>query len=136
MTVARDLMQTSPLTVPASASLPEVQHLLVVAGISGVPVVAEKGAVIGVLSSTDVLRAMAQALDEDVDPDEPDDVYERLDAVTAADIATPEVIWVSPDASAKSVAQLMRDHGIHRVLVGSDDRLEGILTAYDLLRAV
>ena len=51
-------------------------------------------------------------------------------------IATPEIIFVSPDAPAAEVAQLMRTEGIHRVLVGTKQRLEGILTAFDLLRAV
>ena len=136
MTVARDVMHADPLTVPAKASLLDVQHLFVVAGIGGAPVVGVQGEVIGVLSATDVLRALAQALDEDLDAGEANDVHERLGAVTAADIATPEVIWVSPDASTAHVAQVMRDEGIHRVLVGNDRRLEGILTAYDLLRAV
>jgi CBS domain-containing protein len=110
--------------------------LLVHAAISGAPVVASSGEVIGVLSATDVLRALGEALDEDRDEGEPDDVLERFEAITAADIATPEVVWVSPDASASHVAQVMRSEGIHRVLVGSDRRLEGILTAFDLLRIV
>ena len=136
MTVARDLMHSDPLTLPANASLLDVQHLLVHAAISGAPVVAPSGEVIGVLSATDVLRALGEALDEDRDEGEPDDVFERFEAITAADIATPEVVWVSPEASASHVAQVMRSEGIHRVLVGSDRRLEGILTAFDLLRIV
>jgi CBS domain-containing protein len=136
MTVARDLMQPDPLTIPARASLLEIQQLLVVAGISGAPVVGPTGDVIGVVSSTDVMRAVAEALDEDRDEGEPDDVVERIDSVTAADIATPETLWVSGDASPTDVAQLMRREGIHRVLVGTGRHLEGILTAYDLLRLV
>jgi CBS domain-containing protein len=136
MTVARDLMQPDPLTIPAKASLLEIQQLLVMVGISGAPVVGPAGDVIGVVSSTDVMRAVSEALDEDRDEGEPDDLAERIDAVTAADIATPETLWVSGDASPTDVAQLMRREGIHRVLVGTGRRLEGILTAYDLLRLV
>lgn len=136
MTVARDLMQSDPLTVPASASLLEVQHLLVTVGIGGAPVVGPRGEVVGIISSTDVLRAMEEAFDEDLDEGETDDLLARLDTVTAADVATPEVIWVPPDASPAAIAQLMRAEGIHRVLVGDRHRLEGILTAYDLLRTI
>lgn len=133
---ARELMHADPVTVSAESSLPEVLHLLVVAGISSVPVLGPTGAVIGVLSSTDVLRAVEQALDEDRDEGEPDDVAESLHTITAGDIATPEVIWASPDMPVAQVAQIMRSEGIHRVLVGSNERIEGILTAFDLLRVV
>lgn len=133
---ARELMHSEVVTVPAHASLLEVQHLLVVAQVSGVPVVNPGGEVVGIVSASDILRAMEQALDEDLDEGEPEDVLERLEAITAGAIATPEVIWVSPDASVASVAQVMRAEGIHRVLVGTREQLEGILTAYDLLRAL
>lgn len=136
MTVhARELMQPNPITVSSQTPLLELQHLLVVAHISGVPVVGADGQVTGVVSVTDVLSAIAQALDEDHDPGESDDLLEELRAITAGDIATPEVVWVSPDTEVADVARMMRAEGIRRVLVGNG-RLEGILTAYDLLRAV
>ncbi len=133
---ARDLMNPAPITVTSHASLLEVQHLLVVAHISGVPVVEPGGGVVGVIGASDVLCAVEQALDEDQDPGESDDVVERLQSITASEIATPEIIWVSPDASAAEVAQVMRVEGINRVLVGTHGQLDGILTSFDLLRAI
>ncbi|MBL9019554.1 MAG: CBS domain-containing protein [Myxococcales bacterium] len=132
----RDLMTPNPTTVPAHTSLLDVQELLVVAHIGGVPVAEPGGAVVGLISASDVLGAVAQALDEDQDEGESEDVLERLTSITAGEIASPEVTWVSPDASATEVARLMRAEGVARVLVGTRDRLEGILTAYDLLRAL
>ena len=134
--VVRDLMQTAPLTVPATTPLLELQHLLVVAQVSGVPVVDPDGEVVGIVSATDVLRATDQAFDEDRDAAEPDILVDRLRTLTARDLATPEVIWVSPEMPLARVAQRMRADGIHRVLVGESGRLEGILTAFDLLRGV
>jgi CBS domain-containing protein len=133
--LARELMQPNPITVSSHMPLLELQHLLVVAHISGVPVVGADGQVTGVVSATDVLSAIEQALDEDHDPGESDDLLDELRAITAGDIATPEVVWVSPDTAVADVARMMRAEGIRRVLVGNG-RLEGILTAYDLLRAV
>lgn len=133
--LARELMQPNPVTVSSQTPLLELQHLLVVAHISGIPVVGADGQVTGVVSATDVLSAIEQALDEDHDPGESDDLLGELRAVTAGDIATPEVVWVSPDTPIAEVARTMRAEGIRRVLVGNG-RLEGILTAYDLLRAV
>ena len=134
--LARELMRTDLMTIPADSSLLEVQHLLVVAQISGAPVVDAGGAVVGVVSATDVLGALEQILDEDEDEGESDDLQERLEAITARDIASPQVVWVAADSSVSQVAVVMRREGIHRVLVGDREHLEGILTTYDLLGAV
>jgi CBS domain-containing protein len=133
---ARDLMHAEPVTVPSSATLPEVQHLLVVTQIGGMPVIGPDGGVIGLVSASDLLGAMEQALDEDRDEGEPEDLLARLQAITAIEAATPEVIWVASDTPVAQVAEVMRTEGIHRVLVGSRERLEGIITAFDLLRAL
>jgi CBS domain-containing protein len=129
-------MHANTVTVLEHQTLLEVLHLLVVAGIGGAPVVGADGAVVGVLTATDVLRAIEQAVDEDRDAGESDDLLESLQMITAGDIATPEVIWVSVDATVAQVSELMRVNGIHRVLVGSSKRLEGIVTSFDVLRAV
>jgi CBS domain-containing protein len=129
-------MHADTVTVPAEQALPEVLHLLVVAGIGGAPVVGRDGAVVGVLTSTDVLRAIEQAVDEDQDAGEPSDLRNSLQTITAGDIATPEVVWVSADTPIAQVSAIMRVEGIHRVLVGSRERLEGILTSFDVLRGV
>jgi CBS domain-containing protein len=77
--------------------------------------------------------------DDEIDPvprEKPDGPIEQLRAYTASDVATVDVVWVSPETPAPQVARLMRDEGVHRVLVGDNERLEGILTAFDLLRAL
>ena len=129
-------MQPDPVTVTAETSLLDVQHLLVAAAISGVPVVARGGTVIGVISASDVLQAIELALDEDLDEGEASDPLERLDHMCASDIATREVIWVSPDTPVEEVARVMQEERIHRVLVGEHEHLQGVITAFDLLRAV
>lgn len=129
-------MHADLMTVPPGQSLLEVLHLLVVAGVGGVPVVGSDGTVVGVLSATDVLHAIEQAVDEDRDAGEPEDLHESLQRITAGEIATPDVVWVSPETTVAQVSQIMRAEGIHRVLVGSSRRLEGILTSFDLLRAI
>lgn len=134
--VARDVMHANPLSVVAATSFLELQHLLVVAQVSGVPVVDANGTVVGVVSATDLLRAADQVFDEDRDPDEPEALVDRFRTLTARELATPEVTWVTPDTPVEQVAERMRTDGIHRVLVGERGRLEGILTAYDLLRVV
>lgn len=51
---------------------------------------------------------------------------------TIADIMTPEVIGVAPDASVAEAAELMRDNNIGDVLVLDDGRVQGMVTDRDL----
>lgn len=132
--VARDLMERNVLTIPESAPFREVQRLLVVAGCHGAPVVDWEGRVIGVVTAMDLLRAADQAMDEDLDPDETDE--RNMSKLTAHELATPDPIWVQPDTPASAIAQRMRAEGAHRVLVGVDGKLEGIVSSFDLARAV
>jgi CBS domain-containing protein len=134
--LARELMRGEPITVPATMPFGELLHLFVVAGIGGAPVVDAAGAVLGMVTATDLLRAADEVLDADLDPGESKDPAGRFDTLTARELATPEVVWVAPDASIAHVAQRMREAGIHRVLVGERGRLEGVLTAFDLLGVI
>jgi CBS-domain-containing membrane protein len=134
--LARDLMQAKTLTIPARLPFIEVQHLLLASQVSGAPVVDAAGKVVGLITAADLLEVIDQALDEDEDPEEPDDLLERLTHLTAKELAASEVVWVAPTMPAREIAALMRRAGVHRVLVGEHGRLDGILTTYDLLRAV
>jgi CBS domain-containing protein len=131
---ARDLMERNVLTIPAAMSFREIQRLFVVAGCHGAPVVDDAGNVLGIVSAMDLLRAADQADDEDRDPGEDHDF--DVSTLTATELATPEPVWVELDASALQIAQVMRREGIHRVLVRQDGKLVGIVSAFDLCRAV
>jgi len=148
MVCARDLMQHEPISIPSRTPFLEILRLFVVGQIGGAPVVDDRGTVLGVLSVTDLLRVVDQVCDEDIDPEparegdrvrvesSEEELPERFGALTAIDVVTPDVVWVSPETPIARVAHLMRTEGIHRVLVGVDGRLAGILTAFDLLKAI
>lgn len=136
MQTARDLMQRNALIVPASMPFAEIVHLFVMTGIHGAPVIDGNGAVVGTISALDLLRETDQALDDERDEGEGSDPVNQLQTTTAAELASPEATWVSPDTPIGQVARTMREEGIQRVLVGTDGRLEGILTPNDLLAAV
>jgi CBS domain-containing protein len=136
---ARDLMKANPITVRSDAPFLEIQRLLIQAQIGGVPVVNATGDVEGIITAADLLRALDELCDDELDRSEPENeaaLLGRLRTLTAHEIGSPEAIWVSPDASIEEVVRHMREEGEHRVLVGSDGRLAGNLTAFDLLEAV
>lgn len=134
-------MQREPLTLLATMPFLEIQRLFVKAQIGGAPVLDARGEVAGMIDTFDLLRAVDEALDDDIDPGESqgdvEDLSDRLGSLTAADVLTPHVVWVEVDVPVARVAQVMRAEGVHRVLVGERGRrLDGILTTFDLLQAL
>ena len=49
---------------------------------------------------------------------------------------TKTIRWLSPDADVRSAADMMRQYGVHRVLVVSRGRLVGLVSAMDIANAV
>jgi CBS domain-containing protein len=62
--------------------------------------------------------------------------WDLLGEHTAAEVMTPTVCSLPPDASAADAAEYMLRAGVHRVLVMHDGRLLGLVTTTDLLRTV
>lgn len=147
ITSARDLMTPTVVTIASNTPFLEILHMFVVANITGAPVVDEAGAVIGMISARELLLAVDQACDDEID-DAPADRERSIRSTrepelplllrsgTARDLAVPEIVWVAPDASISSVAETMRAKGVGRVLVGQPGQLAGIVTMFDLLAAI
>lgn len=143
---AADIMQREVVSVRASDTVEEVERILADAGVSGVPVLAADGKVLGVLSTSDLVERYANREDPagmpltSVDDDGNDITLEpgTRDALrlTAADMMTPEAETIAPDTNLREVARRMVDGGIHRLLVVEDGRLAGILSTIDILRAL
>jgi CBS domain-containing protein len=58
-----------------------------------------------------------------------------FDEVSVADIMTPAAFTVGPRETVGAVAKFLLQGRIHRALVVDGERLEGIVTAFDLLKA-
>lgn len=59
-----------------------------------------------------------------------------LDTYTVAEAMTRGARTLPPEAGVDEAAEMMRREGIHRVLVSSDGRLHGIVSALDIAKAV
>ncbi|HXZ86118.1 MAG TPA: CBS domain-containing protein [Myxococcota bacterium] len=149
---ARELMEARVLTVDSEASLSEVYQLFVDEEISGAPVVAEDGAILGVITATDLLRAADEERDTArVESDYfrgllpysaadwsfgPEDFQNRLASLRVSDAMTSEVISVPPEMPANAIARVLRSRKVHRVFVTAGGQLLGVVSAFDLLRVV
>jgi CBS domain-containing protein len=145
---ARDVMQKDVITVSPETPLADAQRLFVEEGIGGCPVVDEKENVIGVISSTDLLRAVTEERDtaaadtryfrENLEFSGPDwsdleDFQDRLAELQVRDAMTAGTLSVDVDTPVREVARLLRRHRVHRVLVVERDTLAGIISTFDLV---
>ena len=147
---AKDVM--TPNVLPARADWPieRLAEFLIENDISGAPVTSEYGALIGVVSLTDIVRHESlhqrephakQTHDYYLPVLEHQYAEEEMDAfrfeggseVTVRDIMTPMIFQVDEDIPVQEVADKMIRGRIHRVFVTQDDTVVGIITALGLL---
>jgi CBS domain-containing protein len=166
MTTVRDIMKTELIFVRAGSSVDELIQILDEKGVSGVPVLDSAGRVRGVVSRTDVIRAAARASEipaaddfwarvgSPAEGDEEDSAWFLapesavlmvpadsfptlgLDDVTVDEIMTTVAFSVDPDMMVWELADFLVRGRIHRALVQEDEKLVGIVTAFDVLRVM
>jgi CBS domain-containing protein len=148
-TRARDIMQTSLITVTPDTPLINVHRLFTDDEISGAPVVEDDGRLVGVISAVDLIRATQTEHESGAagptyfrdfipysGPDWtawPEDFQDRLRELRVEDAMTEGAISVAPDAPVSEVARVMRERRIHRVLVVDQGTLVGVISAFDLV---
>jgi len=146
----REIMSKGARVVRPDVSVEAAADLMIEMGISGVPVVDKEGRPIGVLSKSDLVRAMRDSGGDgemerkermtvgDVEVDLPPGFHvERLVKATVGELMTPIAFSVGEDTSVARAAALMAYEGVHRVPVTSEDgRVIGVLSSMDVLRWV
>lgn len=128
------VMASPVMTVDAETPVRALLRLFVAAGIGAAPVVDSRGALLGVVSKTDVLRAVyddPSCADPEVPAEAPP---ARGSEVRASDLMTPGPITVPETASVAEAATLMAREHIHRLFVtGQAGALSGVVSAIDLV---
>lgn len=135
-----DVMTTPVLTTQPDVPLKEAALTLVREGISGLPVVDAEGRVIGVLSEADVIAK------EGVQPRkggflswllEPSDAWleGRLAARTVGEAMSAPAVTITPNRPLAAAATRMIDERVNRLPVVDGERLVGIVSRADLVRA-
>lgn len=140
---ARNVMTSEGLVTAAPhTSVLELEKLLLDNDISGVPVINDKGDLIGVVSQSDIIRSIYRAIDRQGFYSGPESASRPISGRFDDELRTKEV-WeimqtrlhtVTPDKDISTVAKILRRHHIHRVLVVDDHKLVGVITSFDLLR--
>lgn len=116
-----ELMTPHPTVVEVSDTLHAVAQTMATQDVGSL-VVAEGGAVVGIVTDRDlVVRGLAEGI--------------GLDA-PVGQLATEELVTVGPDDDLAEVVRLMREKAVRRVPVVEGDQAVGILSLGDLAQAL
>lgn len=126
----RELMKDTLITVSPETPVFEARQLMQKQQIRHL-LVTEHGRLVGVCTDRDIrLNLPSPATSLSVW-----EVNYLLARLTIGQVMTKTVITVAPDRDAREAARLMLDHRIGALPVTENDKLIGILTETDLLRA-
>jgi CBS domain-containing protein len=112
---AEDVMTTNVITVTENQTKQEAARLLAEHRISGLPVVSDSHAVVGVVTEYDIIGKEGR---------------------TVGEIMSRGVITVTPDTDLEEVSHLLVHERIKRVPVLNQGRLVGIVSRADLVKEV
>jgi CBS domain-containing protein len=120
-------MTPDPVRIQSSAPLAKAAHLLDQHHIHGLPVVDESGALVGVVSQTDMLRARTTEY-----------LWSSWRGLQVRHLMSTPALTVSADTSLTDAAARMEEYQVHRLVVVGPDGTSpiGIVSTSDMVRAM
>ncbi|MGE0630090.1 MAG: CBS domain-containing protein [Hyphomicrobiaceae bacterium] len=141
---AHEIMTGDVVTVSATTSVVDIAKLMSERHISGVPVLADDGQMLGIVSQSDLLYRRELGTERKpkfwlrmfADDDGLARAYSKSHGLRAHDVMTRPVVSVTDDTDLQQVADVLDNHGIKRVPVVRNGKLVGLITRGDLVRAL
>ncbi len=141
---AADVMARAVVTVNPAARIVDAIRLMIDQRISGLPVVDNEGALVGILTEGDLLRRAETGTEKRRPrwieflrgPGLQAQDYVHAHGRRVEEIMTPDVASLGEEAPLEEVVSLMEKKRIRRVPVVTDGRLVGIVSRADLLKAL
>ena len=130
--IVRDFMTKNPIYTNPKELISNIKNTMDREKIGKIPVLDDAGKLIGVITKTDLKKAM---------PSEATtlDIYELsylLSKMTVEKVMKKNPITIQKDATIEEAAKLMAEKGISSVIVLDGEVLAGILTKTDLFKAM
>ena len=148
----KEAMTRSPFSLRPSDSIKTVLDTLAERKISGCPVVDSKGRVLGVITQTDILRiidvhsgiqkpgtdlfSLVLASIRSESYDSMKTALKKVMNLKIRDFMAKDVVSIDHEEDIYTAARLMNKHDVDRLPVVKDDKLVGILTRWDVIRAL
>lgn len=141
---AQDIMTRQVVTVTPDTPVPVAAKLMTEHRISGLPVIAKDGRILGVVSVSDLVHRVETGTQRKrkwwavlfTDNQSLAREFVKTHGQTVADIMTRKVVCVAADADLRHVADVLDRNNVKRVPVLDQGKLAGILSRTDLVRAV
>jgi predicted transcriptional regulator len=140
----RELMTSPAVTTTRSTSVGQVARQLIDHGVSGIPVTDEHGALVGIVTESDLIVKHANVhgptylgILGGVIPFETrrqDEEMRRALGVTAADVMTTKVFSIGPDDDVDDAATIMVDEGASILPVLEGKTVLGTISRTDIVR--
>ncbi len=122
-----ELMTADPIVVTVDLPLAEAAQLMDFYRVSGLPVVDWSGAVVGLISQTDLLHARTSEA-----------LWSAWPGLAVKHLMTSPALTVGAGAPLEEAARMMEEHRVHRLVVVDADgeRPIGVLSLTDLVHAM
>ena len=156
MKKVKDYMRSDVFFVRPGFTIFEVAKVFAKNNIGGAPVV-ERSRVIGMISISDITKFMSIRMSQsDIIAHDPNSLsimlltlvkmgkdysdfkkeLERMSHYTVKDVMSRNIVAIAPDSPLFEAASMMEKHDVNRLPVIEGNRLIGIITRADLLRAL
>jgi CBS-domain-containing membrane protein len=141
---AADVMTTDVLSVRLDTPVAEIAEVLLAKRISAVPVINDKGVLVGIVSEGDLIRRVEAGTERQrswwlellTGRETLAHEFVMSHARAAADVMTRPVVSVTPDTSLADIASLLEKHRIKRVPVAVNGKIVGIVSRANLIQAL
>jgi CBS domain-containing protein len=144
---AADIMSKQVISATPDTTVRELAEMLAIHRISGVPVLDRSGALVGVVSQSDlVAQNKAPHVPRVVtlfdwviyleSMNRLEDELQKISADRVGDIMTREVVTVGPEAALEEVATIMTEKHVHTLPVLEGGRLVGVIGKLDVVRSL
>jgi CBS domain-containing protein len=141
---AADIMTPKVLSVSPDAPILEAMQLMLVNGVSGLPVIDQHGKLTGIVTEGDFLRRVETGTEKKrtkwleffVGPGQLAEEYVRTHGRRVGEVMTPDPFTIAEDTRLEDVVDSMERRHIKRVPVVREGRVVGIVSRADLLHAL
>ena len=142
--LVRDAMSKSVVSISPGATIAEALDAMVRSRVSGLPIVDESGRLVGMVSEGDFLRRSELGAEKTPGswiaslllPGKAANAYARAHGRRIDEIMSGNVATVEPNASLGEAAALMEKRRVKRLPVVENDKVVGILSRADFMRAL
>jgi CBS domain-containing membrane protein len=142
--LVRDIMTTDVRTVSPEASIRDAAKMLLELRISGLPVVAQEGKLVGIVTEADFLSALgipchhpAHSIWQTLESMFSSQPEQSLVPKKVADIMSAQTVTITDDKTVNDVIEAMKRHHVKRLVVANEqNQVTGIITRSDLVKVL